>query len=134
MKIHRHYAPVDIVCHALSQSHSGDIKEQHVSCEDHSCPGNVYHPDFQYGHPAYFDVSVYSTTQSSHIFSSCAGVTAAAGELAKGQRHQDAVEEAGCDFVPLVETFGVCSPFSLRTIHTIADHTSQKSCVNQTDL
>ena len=26
MRIHRHYAPVDIVCHALSQSHSGDIK------------------------------------------------------------------------------------------------------------
>ena len=39
-------------------------------------------------------------------------VAAAAGELAQDQRHQDAVEEVGCDFVPLVvETFGVWSPF-----------------------
>ena len=49
-----------------------------------------YHPDFQHGRPAYFDVSVRSTTQSSHISfsSSCAGVAAAAGELAKDQRYQ----------------------------------------------
>ena len=72
----------------------------------------MYHPDFQYGHLAYFDVSVRSTTQPSHI-SSCAGVAAAAGELAKDQRHQDTIEEAGCDFVPLVETFGIWSPFAL---------------------
>ena len=46
--------------------------------------------------------------------SSCAGVGAAAGELAKHQRHQDVVEEAGCDIVPLVvETFGVWSLFAL---------------------
>ena len=53
-----------------------------------------YHPDFQHGRPAYFDVSVRSTTQPSHISfsSSCAGVAAAAGELAKDQRHQDAVD------------------------------------------
>ena len=56
----------------------------------------MYYPDFQHGYPAYFDdVSVRSTTQPSHISSSCAGVAAAAGELAKDQRHQDAVEEAG---------------------------------------
>ena len=73
------------------------MKEQRVSYEDNSRPGDVYHPDFQHGCPAYFDVSVHSTTQPSHIsFSSCAGVAAAAGELAKDQRHQDAVEEAGC--------------------------------------
>jgi len=56
-----------------------------MSCEDHSRPGEVYPPDFQHGRPAYFDVSVCSTTQPSHISSSCAGVAAAAaaGELAK---------------------------------------------------
>ena len=75
----------------MSQSHSGVLKER-VSYEDNSRPGDVYHPDFQHGHLAYFDVSVCSTTQPSHIsFSSCAGVAAAAGELAKDQRHQDAV-------------------------------------------
>ena len=113
MRIRRHDALVDIVCHALSQSHSGVLKEQRVSYEDNSRPGDVYHPDFQHGRPAYFDVSVRSTTQPSHISfsSSCAVVAAAAGELAKDQRHQDAVEEVGCDFVPLViETFGFWSP------------------------
>ena len=52
-------------------------------------------------------------TQPSYISSAnpCAGVAAAAGELAKGQRYQDAVEEAGCDFIPLVvETFCVWLP------------------------
>jgi len=47
MRIHRHDALVDIICHALFQSHPGVLKEQQVSCEDHSCPGDVYHPDFQ---------------------------------------------------------------------------------------
>ena len=92
MRNRHHDALVDIVCHALSQSHSGVLKER-VSYEDNSRPGDVYHPDFQHGHPAYFDVSVRSTTQPSHIsFSSCAGVAAAAGEIAKDQRHQYAVE------------------------------------------
>ena len=60
--------------------------------------------------------------------STCAGVAAAAGELAKDVRHQDAVEETGCDFIPLVvETFGVWSPFTLRTLRTIADHTTARS-------
>ena len=62
------------------QSHSGVLKEQCVSYEDHSRPGDVYHSDFQYGRLAYFDVSARST-------SSCTGVAAAAGELAKDQRH-----------------------------------------------
>ena len=50
-----------------------------------SRPGDVYHPDFQHGRPAYFDVSVRSTTQTSHISfsSSCAGVAAAAQEEEK---------------------------------------------------
>ena len=46
MRIHFHNGLVDIVCHALSQSHPGVLKEQRVSCEDHSRPGDVYHPDF----------------------------------------------------------------------------------------
>ena len=90
---------------------------------------HVYHPDFQHGCPAYFDVSVCSTTQPSHIsFSSCTGVAAAIGKLAKDQRHQDAVEEVGCDFVLLVvETFGVWSPFALQTLRTITERTTARS-------
>ena len=55
----------------------------------------------------------------SHFYSSSsAGVAAAAGELVKDQRYLDAVEEAGCDFVPLVvETFGVWSPHSSNSCY-----------------
>ena len=98
MRIRCHDALVDIACHALSQSYPGVLKEQRVSCEDHSCPVmSSYHPDFQCGRPAYFDESVHSITQSSYISSAstCTGVAAAAGELAKDKRHQDAIEEQG---------------------------------------
>jgi len=97
MRIRRHDALVDIVCHALSQSHSGVLKEQRVFCESHLRQGDIHHPDFQCGCPAYFDLSVRNTTQPSYISSasSCAGVAAAAGELAKDQRHQDAVRRQG---------------------------------------
>jgi len=82
MRIRHHDALVDIVSHALSQSHPGVLKEQRVSCEDHSRLGDVYHPDFQCGCPAFFDVSVCSTTQSSYISSAstCAGVAAGVGQ------------------------------------------------------
>ena len=129
MRIRCHDALVDIVCHALSQSHPGVLKEQRISCDNRSHPGDIYHPDFQYGHPAYFDLSVCSTTQPSYISSSsCPGVAAAAGELAKDHRHQDVVEEVGCDFIPLVvETFGVWSPFAVCMLQTIADCTTARS-------
>ena len=68
MRICRHIDTLaDIVCHALSQSHPGVLKEQCVSCKDHSRPGNVYHLDFQYGQSAYFNLSVCSTTQPCNI-------------------------------------------------------------------
>ena len=130
MRIRQHDALVDIVYHALSQSHTGVRKEQRISGDDQSRPGDVYHPDFQHGRPAYFDLSVRSTTQALHISSSssCAGVAATAGELAKDQRHRDTVEEAGCKFIPLVvETFGVWSPFALKSINIIADRTTARS-------
>ena len=52
---------------------------------DQSRPGDIYHPDFHLGRPAYFDLSVRSTTQSAAISSasSQAGVAAAVGEIAK---------------------------------------------------
>ena len=80
MRICCNIALVDIICHALSYNHPGVLKEQRVSCEDHSRPGNVYHPDFQYGCAAYFELSVWSITQCSYISSalSCVGVTAMA--------------------------------------------------------
>ena len=130
MRICHHDALVDIICHALSQRHPGVLKEQRVSYDNHSRPGDVYHSDFQFDHLAYY-ASACSTTQPSHISSSscCAGVTAvAAGEVAKDLKHQDLVEETGCDFVLLaVETYDVWSPFALSIFHTIADRTTARS-------
>jgi len=41
---------------------------------------------------------------------------------------KDVVEEAGCDFVPLVvETFGVWSPFALKVLRTVADRITARS-------
>jgi len=47
-------------------------------------------------------ISVHSTTQPSFISSStfCAGVAAAAGEVAKDVKHLAAVEKVGSDFIP----------------------------------
>jgi len=129
MRIHRHDALADIIYKALSQDHPGVLKEQHVSYSDGLRLGDVFHPDFQHGRSAYFDISVRSTTQPAYISSSasCAGVAAAAGELAK---HLAAVEKAGADFIPLVvETFGVWIPFALRILNIIANRSTPRSGV-----
>ena len=126
MRIRHHDALVNIIYNALSQDQPG-VKEQRASYDDGLCPGDVFHPDFQHGRSAYFDVSINSTTQPALISSSasCAGVAAAAGEIAKDEKHLKAVEKVGSDFIPLVvESFGVWTPFALKTLQTIADHTT----------
>jgi len=132
MRIRRHDALADIIYKALSQDHPGVLKEQRVSYSDGLRPGDVFHPDFQHGRSAYFDISVRSTTQPAYISSStsCAGVAAAAGELAKDEKHLAAVEKAGAEFIPLVvETFGVWTPFALRTLNIIANRSTPRSGV-----
>jgi len=57
-------------------------------------------------------------------------VAAAAGELAKDEKHLAAVEKVGADFIPLVvETFGVWTPFALRTLNIIANRSTPRSGV-----
>ena len=94
LRIQRHNALVSVVHHALFQDHPGVLREQGIS-SDQSRPGDIYHPDFHLGRPAYFDLSVRSTTQSAVISSasSQAGVAAAVGEIAKDNQYQDIVEE-----------------------------------------
>ena len=57
MRIRQHDTICDVIWHALLQDHSGCKKEQRCG-SDLDRPGHVFHPDFQYGKPAYFDVSV----------------------------------------------------------------------------
>ena len=122
MRIRRHDALVNIIYNALSQDHPGVLKEQRASYDDGLRPGDVFHLDFHHGRLAYFDVSIHCTTQPAFISfcASCAGVTAAAGEIAKDEKHLAAVEKVGSDFIPLVvETFGVWTPFALKTLQNV---------------
>ena len=82
LRIQRHDALVSIVHHALLQDHLDVLREQGIST-DQSRLGDIYHPDFHLGRPAYFDLSVRSTTQSAVVSSasSQAGVAAAVGEI-----------------------------------------------------
>jgi len=132
MRIRRHDALVNIVYNALAQDHPDVLKEQRALYDDGLRPGDIFHPDYRHGHLAYFDISVRSTTQPSFISSSasCAGVAAAAGEVAKDKKHLAAVENMGSDFIPLVvETFGVWTQFVLKTLYAIADCTTPRSGV-----
>ena len=91
---------LDIVCRVLSQSYPGG---------HHSRPAYVY-SDFQCGCPAYFDLSVHSATQ--FLYSVLCWGCCYSWEVSQAQ---DAVEEAWCNFIPLVVEAFVCAlrfPFS----------------------
>ena len=89
-----------------------------------SRPGDVLHSDFQQGRPAYFDITIRNSLQSSYISLSAREAGALAGESEKDYRHWEAVERTGCKFFPLaVETLGVWSPNSLETFKIIARRT-----------
>ena len=50
--------------------------------------------------------------------------------MAKDEKNLAAVEKIGSDFVPLVvECFGVWTPFALKTLKIIADHTTPQSVI-----
>jgi len=94
--------------------------------------GHIQVMYFQDGCSAFFDISVCSTTQPSFISSSasCAGVAAAAGEVAKDEKHLAAVEKVGSDFIPLVvETLGVWTPFALKMLYVVTDRSTPRSGV-----
>ena len=68
-----HDALRDVVYHALLQDNSGCKREQRCG-SGLDRPGDVYHPDFLFGKPAYFDVTVRNPLQDS--LSSQSAVTA----------------------------------------------------------
>ena len=116
MRIHQHDALCDIVFHALLQDNSGCKREQYCG-SSLDRPGDVYHPDFLYGEPAYFDVTVRNPLQDSILSQSAVtAVAALRGEVEKDAHHEEVVLGAGGIFIPLsVETLGLWSPASLRT-------------------
>ena len=110
MRIHQHDALCDVTFHALLQDNSSCKREQCCGSNlDH--PGDVLHPDYMYGKPAYFDVTVRNPLQDSLLGQSAvlAGVAASRSDVEKDAHYEEAVLGAegiftlGCvDSGPLV--------------------------------
>ena len=130
LRIRRHDALTRILFHSMLLDNSGVLREQRVSGDNQSRPGDLYHPDFYQGCPAFFDVSVRNTLSPSYISqaSVSAGAAAAAGEALKDKQHEANVVAAGGQFYPLiVETFGVWTPFAQETLKDIARRTTARN-------
>ena len=63
MHICRHDALCDVIYHTLLQDNTGCRKEQRCAGSRLDCPGDVFHPDFVHGKPAYFDVTEHCPLQ-----------------------------------------------------------------------
>ena len=116
----------DVIFHALLLDNSQTRHEQRCSGESNSRPGDTYHPDFSFGRPGYFDVSVQNPLLPSYVNKAAlrSGVAAEAGERDKDSRHKDLVTASGGLFYLLVvECLGCWTPSSLEIIKTIARKT-----------
>ena len=116
LRIRRHNALCDIIYYALLEDSADVRREQGVSGESASRPGDVFHPDFHNDRPTYFDISVIHSGIITHSRSaSLPGFAALKGEMEKDARHRDLVEDAGGVFFPLVvDNFGVWTPSSIE--------------------
>ena len=123
----RHDALCDVLYHTLLIDNSSCRREQRCSNDDNSRPGDLYHPDFHLGRPAYFDVTVKNPLLPQFVVNSLlqAGSAAVFEELENDNKYLETVENAHCLFYPLViETLGTWSPSSLETLKTIARRTT----------
>ena len=123
LRIRRHNALCNIIYYALLEDNSEVRREQGVSGESSSRPGDVFHPDFHNGHPTYFDISVRSAVHSGVIVHSAVspGFAALRGEMEKDARHRELVEASGGVFFPLVvDDFGVWTPSSIKVLRSVA--------------
>ena len=89
LRIKRHDALCDIIWHSLLLDNKGAIKEQRCG-ESNNRPGDVFHPDFRFGKPAYFDVSVRGSLQPQHLSKAAdhPGAAGEAGEIEKDEKHE----------------------------------------------
>ena len=118
-----HDALCDVIFNALLVDNVNCQKEQICNSNNNTRPGDVFHPDFEQGLLAYFDLTVKNSLQSLYIAQAVqrAGVAAEAGEKEKDCRHEGLVTATGSVFHPLVvESLELWSPHSLKVIKTIA--------------
>ena len=66
LRSRRHGALRDVIFQALLVHDNGTPHEQRSS-ENYSRPGDVYHPNFLFGCPAYFDVTVCNSFQQRFV-------------------------------------------------------------------
>ena len=127
LRTKRHDSLRDIVWHALHTDNSGVKKEQRIGGRNLHRPGDIYHPDFTNGKPAFFDITVRNPLQPSYIVAAAtsAGAAALAGEMEKDAYRDDVVTAAAGEFFPLaLETLGYWTPSSLKTLKIIASKTT----------
>ena len=123
LRIKRHNTLRDVIFHYLLSDNKASKIEQTCNSNNNKRPGDLYHPDFLEGRPAYFDVSVRNSLQPSYIVHAATnpGVAAEAGEEEKDAKHDADVTNTGCSFYPLVvETLGLWSQSSLKILKVIA--------------
>ena len=123
LRTKRHNSLRDIVFHHLLSDDSGCKLEQGCSTFNYKKPGDIFHPDFLDGLPAYFDITVRNSLlpQFITVAATCPGAAADAGEKEKDKKHNDDVTHAGALFYPLVvESLGFWSAHSLEMLKIIA--------------
>ena len=98
----RHNALCDIIWHALLIDNKAARREQTCSGSSRARPGDIFHPDFADGRPAFFEVTVRNTVQAKYVCEAAemAGATAMAGEMEKDYKHEDSVLKCGGQFFP----------------------------------
>ena len=122
----RHDALRDVIFNALLVDDKGTLKEQRFSSDTSDRPGDVFHPNFLTGRPAYFDITVRNSFQPKFVSSSAtaAGAAGLAGEMEKDAKYDVLVSASDALFYPLaVESFGAWTPASLDCLRTIATKT-----------
>ena len=108
------------IYHAFLEDNSEVRREQRISGESATRPGDVFHPDFCNGSTTYFDILVRSALHFGVLVHS-ASTPGFAAIKGKDVKYKDLVDAVGSKFLPLVvDNFGVRTPSSIEILHSIA--------------
>ena len=119
----------DIIWHALLINNKAARREQTCSSNCKARPGDIFHPDFVDGRPAFFDVTARNTVQAKYVCEAAemAGAAARAGELERitntSNRYWN-VEDCSTLWRWNLLSFGFWTQASLQTLRTIAAKTT----------
>ena len=118
-----HDALCDVIFNTLLVDDCRCRSEQNCSRDSRKRPGNIFHPNFQHGLPAYFDVTVRNSLQPSYLVQAAcyAGAAAQAGEDESLTASNDGIRNRKAYLNHLLLSLLVCGrPNSLRTLKNTA--------------